>query len=77
MLHNLAFYNVPSASLLYSSAYFDKITFHDVAELRCPHANMWIWCQTEFSIKVEWEGSFDWVNNKQNVSIFLNIQLHI
>ena len=33
MLHNFAFYNAPSASLLYSSAYFDKITFHDVAEL--------------------------------------------
>jgi hypothetical protein len=36
MLHNFAVYNAPSASLLYSSAYFDKITFHDVAELSYP-----------------------------------------
>ena len=36
MLHNFAFYDTPSASLLYSSAYFDKITFQDVAELSYP-----------------------------------------
>jgi hypothetical protein len=36
MLNNFASYITPSSSLLYCSAYFDKITFHDVAELGYP-----------------------------------------
>jgi hypothetical protein len=39
MLHNFTSYNAPSASLLYSSVYLDKITFHDVAELSYPVIN--------------------------------------